>query len=80
MFIKWWILEWTLAKRAAKKTSLKALGAGVLVGIFAYGFQWNYLFREHEIKKSILIGLVSAAVGILCEFLIRLHAAATKKL
>jgi hypothetical protein len=75
MLKNWWAYEWRLAKRAAKVTSLKALGAGAVIGLFAYGFQWNYLLREHEIKRSILIGLVSTVVGILCEFLFKLHAA-----
>jgi hypothetical protein len=78
MLKKWWTHEWTLAERAAKETSLTALGAGVVIGIFAYGLQWNYLLRDREIKRSLLIGLVSAAAGILCEFLVRLHAAAAR--
>jgi len=79
MVKKWWGHEWSVAKRAAKATSLNAAGAGFFIAVFAYGLQWNFGWRgQHEIERSVVIGLASAAVGILCEFLVRIHLAATR--
>jgi len=78
MLKKWWVHEWAALKCAARETSLTAVGAGVVIACLAYGLQWNYLWREHAVERSILIGFGCAVLGILCELLIRLHAAAAK--